>query len=285
MKFCLNCKKEILKNKFCSKSCSASYNNIKRGRCLNKNGTKKSICIKCGVNEVEVNIRHASKFIKCIKCKKIKCSYCNDKLAIIQLNNGKYCCEMTYHLCYAIIKKNSDGLKRAHDRGIKFHTFTEDDIKNYNSERIKKSKKDAFGINILKTPSKYKEYLYELQGKRCEICKITSWLDKDLNFEVDHIDGNNRNNQLENLRILCPNCHSQTTTYCGRNKNNRKSRYTDDIIYQTYQQQGNIHKTLLYLGYSAKSANYQTVKRIILEKEFKFKIKSPCDEIGSTCEV
>jgi hypothetical protein len=38
-------------------------------------------------------------------------------------------------------------------------------------------------------------------------------------IELDHIDGDNQNNNLENLRILCPNCHAQTSTYCGKNKN------------------------------------------------------------------
>lgn len=52
----------------------------------------------------------------------------------------------------------------------------------------------------------------------CNICSINSWLGKPVILELDHIDGNRRNNDLSNLRLLCPNCHSQTTTYCGRNK-------------------------------------------------------------------
>lgn len=38
-----------------------------------------------------------------------------------------------------------------------------------------------------------------------------------MNLQVDHIDGDNRNNELSNLRFICLNCHSQTKTYCGRN--------------------------------------------------------------------
>lgn len=56
------------------------------------------------------------------------------------------------------------------------------------------------------------------RGKQCEICKITDWLDAPISFEIDHIDGNNQNNQLENLRILCPNCHSQTPTFRRRKR-------------------------------------------------------------------
>lgn len=51
----------------------------------------------------------------------------------------------------------------------------------------------------------------------CEICKLSEWLDKPLTLELDHIDGNHFNNNLKNLRILCPNCHSQTSTFRGRN--------------------------------------------------------------------
>ncbi|MEV5816978.1 HNH endonuclease signature motif containing protein [Streptomyces mutabilis] len=55
--------------------------------------------------------------------------------------------------------------------------------------------------------------------ERCALCGVEAvWLGEPLPLEVDHIDGNWRNNRLENLRMLCPNCHSATDTYRGRNK-------------------------------------------------------------------
>lgn len=47
-------------------------------------------------------------------------------------------------------------------------------------------------------------------------CDITEWRGRPLTLELDHIDGNKRNNSLTNLRLLCPNCHSQTDTWRGR---------------------------------------------------------------------
>lgn len=55
---------------------------------------------------------------------------------------------------------------------------------------------------------------------RCECCSITEWNGKPAPIELDHIDGNHLNNALENLRILCPNCHAQTDTNSG--KKNKK---------------------------------------------------------------
>jgi hypothetical protein len=51
----------------------------------------------------------------------------------------------------------------------------------------------------------------------CENCGINDWLNLPISLELDHIDGNRTNHKLDNLRILCPNCHSQTSTYRGKN--------------------------------------------------------------------
>jgi len=72
--------------------------------------------------------------------------------------------------------------------------------------------------------NRLKKYLirFELKNYECILCNNKGeWNNKKLSLQLDHIDGDNLNNELDNLRILCPNCHSQTSTYSGKNK--RKS--------------------------------------------------------------
>jgi hypothetical protein len=53
---------------------------------------------------------------------------------------------------------------------------------------------------------------------KCEVCGIIDWNTKPLTMQLDHIDGNPHNHKLDNLRMICPNCHGQTETWCGKNK-------------------------------------------------------------------
>ncbi|GAA1248444.1 hypothetical protein GCM10009633_21770 [Janibacter melonis] len=53
---------------------------------------------------------------------------------------------------------------------------------------------------------------------RCDSCGGTQWLGLPIPLELEHRDGDRQNNSLENLELLCPNCHAQTPTYRGRNR-------------------------------------------------------------------
>ena len=61
----------------------------------------------------------------------------------------------------------------------------------------------------------------ELLPRHCEHCGLNEWRGKPLSLQLHHINGDKHDNRLENLEILCPNCHSQTDTWGGKNKGKR----------------------------------------------------------------
>lgn len=69
----------------------------------------------------------------------------------------------------------------------------------------------------LKWQSIRKKVIIE-QDYKCLRCGISDWQEQKLTLQVDHIDGNKYNNERSNLRALCPNCHSQTPTFCGKKR-------------------------------------------------------------------
>lgn len=65
-----------------------------------------------------------------------------------------------------------------------------------------------------------KKYLAIKYGYKCSICGISEWNNNHITLELEHKDGNSENNLEDNVCLICPNCHSQTETYKGKNKGN-----------------------------------------------------------------
>lgn len=80
-----------------------------------------------------------------------------------------------------------------------------------------------------------RKFLTHLYGHKCAVCGISSWNDKPIVLEVEHIDGNSENCEKSNVCLICPNCHSQTPTYKGKNvgkgRHSRRMRYKQGLSY------------------------------------------------------
>lgn len=98
----------------------------------------------------------------------------------------------------------------------------------------------------------------------CSVCKNTGeWLSKKLKLQLDHINGISTDQRIENLRWLCPNCHSQTSTYCGKNSNNTgKRKISDEQILVAFLKYKSIHQCLKRLGID-NGRNYSRVYKIL----------------------
>lgn len=126
-------------------------------------------------------------------------------------------------------------------------------------------------FNTLKFERLRSRVIYE-QDKKCKTCNRSHWMRRPIIFELNHIDGNNKNNIRENLEALCPNCHSLTDTWRGRNKNSGKpfgqKRITDDVLLICLMKNNwNMRQSLLELNYAAKGGNYKRCHKLKREYE------------------
>ncbi|MFQ3599183.1 MAG: HNH endonuclease signature motif containing protein [Chloroherpetonaceae bacterium] len=143
--------------------------------------------------------------------------------------------------------------QKAHNQGRVKRGFTK--------EEYLKSR-DAFEKNRGKIPFELQSVqrkrmtVIREQSNQCLICGISEWQGKPLKLELDHIDGNCLNNRRENLRALCPNGHSQTETYCGRNVKRKRMRVSDEMMLQSLKKNSSIRQALLQLGLTPKGGNY-----------------------------
>ena len=103
-----------------------------------------------------------------------------------------------------------------------------------------------------------------LRGYKCENCGLSEWMGEKIALEVHHKDGDSLNNELSNLQLLCPNCHSLTNNWRGRGIGKKKQEPIDEQLFASaLQTSTSIRQALLKLGLTAKGGNYDTAKKIM----------------------
>ena len=187
------------------------------------------------------------------------CSFCGRLATSRSKHTGNYSCESSTNKCPAVKAKNSEGLKRAHQEG----RLTADHLKGARAwskgKNILTDKRVARKIVVdelfcenSKAPRHYIKKLIitnNLFFYKCATCNLQdNWNGQPLSLQLDHINGVNNDNRIKNLRFLCPKCHSQTSTYCGKNKNTGKKSIVDKVFIDALESCDTIHQALQKLS-------------------------------------
>lgn len=106
--------------------------------------------------------------------------------------------------------------------------------------------------------------LIKLRGRQCECCKNTEWLSEPINLEIHHKNGDRSDNSLENLELLCPNCHSYTETFCYKSKH---ATISDEDFVLALKMNSSIHQALKQLGLTPAGGNYTRARELISKYE------------------
>lgn len=165
----------------------------------------------------------------------VQCAFCQEPLHYSKRVNT-YCS----HRCSAIF--NNSHRPKTMNKCLNCASPTNSRNAQYCShtchkERMAKERYDNFlkgdvgGLGV----KSLKQCVAQRDGEICSICGIEDWRGGIIVFDLDHINGDSSDNSPRNLRLLCPNCHSQTETYKGRNhgkgRHLRRQRYKEGKSY------------------------------------------------------
>jgi transposase-like protein len=183
---------------------------------------------------------------------------CTDEQFVNLIKNSANIAEVLFKLGYTM-KGNSWGYsqvkQRMTDLNLSSANFKGKNAYYETNKEREISPDKLFRINCKHTRTVLRRNIIRnnLLPYKCAICGISKWNNKTLSLELDHINGMNNDNRLENLRFLCPNCHSQTTTYGSRNQQRNESTYeiTDELrelVSNTYDKVNSVKRVSSILG-------------------------------------
>lgn len=201
------------------------------------------------------------------------CAYGCGQESKFLLKNRKECCSKSQNQCPKIRKVNSTKIQALYDQGLRADVKPNLGKKVWNSGKKFKiySEEEMFreGTRFDGVLLKYHAVeVYHYFEYLCSECGIVDWNQKKLVLEIDHINGARTDNRRENLRLLCPNCHSQTPTFRGRGK--RPVVVTDEQIRSTIPVAKNITQVIHKLGLSIQGHNYRRIRKLMDEENLDF---------------
>lgn len=155
----------------------------------------------------------------------MKCEKCNNNHSG-SFGSGRFCsrtCSSARTFSKKSLIKKSEATKSWLARETNSNRKKRIEKYKQSMKRNRISKLEQLDFDSLSDSLKRKKILQE-QNFQCNLCSIgTTWNEQPLKLELDHINGDKKNNSRTNLRMICPNCHQQTPTYKGKNRQNNKN--------------------------------------------------------------
>jgi len=217
------------------------------------------------------------------------CDYGCGKEALYTFKNGKHCCSKNVVECPSVKQKNSQTLKDSYASGKR--KVVTDHLEKFRAwSRGKTAQQDprirhkhewtpetVFCENskapthlvrkmLLNNPDFCKKHNINIH--RCAKCGVTDvWNGEHLGLEIHHINGINTDHRPHNIIYLCPNCHSQTENFKGRNKNIGIKKVSDEDLIAALKENDNIYNALIAVGLNPKGGNYPRARRLLESME------------------
>jgi hypothetical protein len=191
----------------------------------------------------------------------MQCDYGCGQEATFTTTNSKNCCSVSYKKCPEVLRKNFEGTVKARAEGRKGYTYNPSS--NWNKGNF--TADFSYG-----TKGNHKQVLLQERGHRCESCLLETWMEKPIPLEMEHVDGDSRNNVKDNLKLLCPNCHAQTPTWRRRKgANNGKAKYSEQAMIDAIISSDNMQQAIDKLG--LKWGSSATLMKVKDRNDLKFK--------------
>lgn len=202
-----------------------------------------------------------------------KCKYCeiNDAIKYSKYSNGEFCSRKCARGFSS--KEKRKEINEKVSKTLKGRINANGLTKEQRIENWKKSCYDKYITNLLNAdcktmcPDRLRKRVILEQNEKCNKCGLSEWLGIKISFELEHKDGNHHNNERENLEALCPNCHSITPTWRGRNKNHNIGKVSnEELLIAIIENNFNFRQSLIQVGLAPKGGNYVRCHK--LKREF-----------------